>query len=135
MDSLETTQGKYFSGLGAVSPAHLHAAIRNGTLEYEAIHTSRMHPTTPIIGTADLQRRAKAVLAQVRRTRRPHLICTRNRPEALFLDIATYERMERALHHLREERRIAEKVRRAERDVAAGRVHRGDLGTLLRRHR
>lgn len=94
-----------------------------------------MSPTTPIIGTAELQRRAKAILARVRRTRRPHLICTRNRPEALFLDITTYERMEGELRRLREERRTAEKVRRAERDIAAGRVYRGDLGQLLRRHR
>jgi prevent-host-death family protein len=91
-----------------------------------------MRPTTPIIGTADLQRRAKSILARVRRTRRPHLVCTRNRPEALFLDIATYERMEGELRRLREERRIAERVRRAERDIAAGRVYRGNLATLLR---
>ncbi|MDO8463617.1 MAG: type II toxin-antitoxin system Phd/YefM family antitoxin [bacterium] len=94
-----------------------------------------MHPSMPIIGMADLQRSAKRILARVKRTKQPHLICNRNTPEALFMAIETYEHMERELQCLREERRIAGRVRKAEDDIAAGRTSRGDLAALLKKRR
>ena len=92
-----------------------------------------MRHTTAIIGMADLQRNARGIISRVKRSKRPHLVCNRNTPEALFMDVGTFTRMERELQRLREERRIAEKVRKAEDDIAAGRITRGDLAALLRR--
>ena len=106
---------------------------RYAGIKYESIQMYRMRTPTATIGTADLQRRARAILRRVQRSRRPHLVLTRNIPQAVFLGIAAYERMERELVRLREESRIAKKVRQAEEDIRRGKVRGCNLRSLLHR--
>ena len=91
-----------------------------------------MRTSIATIGTADFQRRARSIFRRVRHSRHPHLVLTRNIPQAVVLGIAAYERMERELTRLREESRIAEKVRQAEEDIRRGRVRTGSLTALIR---
>lgn len=86
-----------------------------------------------MIGVADLQRRAKDVLAQARKLRQPFLVTAHNKPQAVLLGVGYYEDLQKELTRYREEERMVKKVRKAEAEVARGKALSGDLETLLRR--
>jgi PHD/YefM family antitoxin component YafN of YafNO toxin-antitoxin module len=87
-----------------------------------------MRPTNV---AASLLEHPRRVLRAAAKSRRPYVVSLRGMQGAVILNRTRYERMERELLQLREESRIAQKVRRAEGDIRAGRMRSGDLRDLL----
>lgn len=85
------------------------------------------------VGIADLQRRTKHYLKEIRRSKQPFMVMSRTESRAVLVDVDAYHRMQRELIRYREEARIVREVQKAEREIADGRAITGNLEQILRR--
>lgn len=86
-----------------------------------------------VIGIAELQRKVKKVLDEVKRTKEPYLVISRNKPKAVLLDVQKFNFFQRQLMKFKEEARIVNEVRKAELEIAKGKTVKGDLEEILRK--
>lgn len=83
------------------------------------------------IGIAELQRDTNRVLGFVERSTGCYTVTSRNKPRAVLLSIKRFNAMQRELERRREEERVFEKVREAEKAIASDRLVTGKLEEIL----
>lgn len=87
--------------------------------------------TTKTIGMEELRRDTNRVLGSIERSADCYTVTFRNRPRAVLLSVKRFNAMQRELERRREEERVFEKVREAEKAIASGRVVTGKLEEIL----
>lgn len=83
------------------------------------------------IAVSDLQRKAKFVMRDLTKKARPRIILSHNTPQAVLVDVKTFEKMEEEIAWRRAEDRLYKEMVAAKKEIAAGKGVRGNLEAIL----